>query len=647
MSADRPVHDPPRRPGRFGWLRRPGAALALLLALVVLAIPGGAASARQSGGAIGAYRAELTVTAAGELRVFEEIEYTLAPGESHGLRRFVPLKVDYDDRYRRVYAIDDVQVSAEPAGGTVLAGPASGVDDLATNVDNDQLVIRIGSAETFIEGTWRYRIGYTVHDAIETVELRDIGAAQELVWNVVGTAWTVPIERLDARLVYPATPLSSRCYTGRYRAEEACVIEGDGTEADPARISVAGLEPGEAVTVYADLPVGTVERATAVLEERWTLARAFRATPVTLALSALGSLAAIGGLGTLLGRQARDRRLATTAYLPADAEPDRTGLAGFFDKPDGPVQFRPPDGMTPGLGGVLVDERADPLDVSATIVDLAIRGHLQIEQREDSGAFRRHSDFHIRFLDRADETLHPYERLLLDGLRAHAAGRPGVLLSELRTKFAGELSAVRSAMYDETMARRWFTRRPDRVRSAWIGIGVLVLILGGVAAAALIALTTYGLLSLPAVLPGLLILGAAGRMPSRTGEGRRLLELLVGYERFLEVADVDELRYADRQHDFVAGLPYAMVFGITHRWAAVLAVLQQQGVDLAPTWYIPINPGGVFRYDDFGRSMSDFNSVSAAALSAPQPSSTGGGFSGGGGGGFSGGGGGGGGGGGW
>ena len=62
-------------------------------------------------------------------------------------------------------------------------------------------------------------------------------------------------------------------------------------------------------------------------------------------------------------------------------------------------------------------------------------------------------------------------------------------------------------------------------------------------------------------------------MPARTGAGRKVLEEAVGYERFLDVADADQLRFQEQQLQFIAALPYAMVFGLTRKWAQVLAVL--------------------------------------------------------------------------
>ncbi len=600
----------------------------------------GEAVAQRSSGEIVDYRVELTLEASGELRVHEDFRYEQGFDEVHGFRRFIPVLVDYDDEYRRSYAITDVSATATPDGGHVTAGDPDLVATVVLAESNDNVVIRIGSADTTIAGRWRYTIDYTVHHGVETVDVAQVGAVEELAWNVVGTGWTMPIHRFTLQATFPTPPMNVQCYAGMYGSVSPCPMQQDGRQ---LTIAAQNLAPGEAITVYADFPVGSVSDARADLRQRWTLAGAFRPTPFTLAGSALLTIMVTGALALLLARQARDRRLVLNAYLPTAAEPHTEGLAGFFEKADGPVQFRPPDGMTPGLCGVLVDESADALDVSATVVDLAVRGYLRIEQIDES----RRPDFGLRFLAEADETLNGYEAKLLEHLRAASDGEY-VVLSQLRTTFATQLNEVRSLMYQETMQRRWFPRRPDTVRGTWVGLGLLALLIGAAPSVALIALSSFGLFALPLLMPGLLILATAKRMPSRTAEGRRQLELCVGYQRFLDVADAEELKFAERQYDYVAGLPYAMIFGITDRWARVLSVLQERGMDLSPTWYVPLVGYGAFRYDLFGNSMSDFASTASMALSAPKPTSTGGGFSGGGfSGGFSGGGGGGGGGGGW
>src|SRR4030095_12951250 len=45
-----------------------------------------------------------------------------------------------------------------------------------------------------------------------------------------------------------------------------------------------------------------------------------------------------------------------------------------------PVEFAPPEGLRPGQIGTLIDERANTLDVTATIIDLAVRGFLTIQE---------------------------------------------------------------------------------------------------------------------------------------------------------------------------------------------------------------------------------------------------------------------------
>ena len=48
------------------------------------------------------------------------------------------------------------------------------------------------------------------------------------------------------------------------------------------------------------------------------------------------------------------------------------------------VQYEPPDSLTPAEAGTLMDNSADMRDITATLVDLAVRGHLRIEEREVS-----------------------------------------------------------------------------------------------------------------------------------------------------------------------------------------------------------------------------------------------------------------------
>jgi uncharacterized membrane protein YgcG len=626
----------------------------LVAAQGVAAAPAGAQS---SGVGEAIERADITldIGAGGTMAVTEVYDYRFPAGEArHGIRRFIPLKARYDDRYDRRFPIDRISTTAEPLpgarGNPSTAGGLQVYDD-----DNGNRVIHIGDPSSTVSGTWRYTIEYQVRDAVEPVTV-DNADFDEVVWNVVGTLWQVPIEQATVHVTAPAAPVTARCFAGGAGSTEPCASSG--VQSGVFTATATALSPGQGMTVTVDLPPGTVPGAKIDLVERWSFRRAFEVTPLKAGLAA--GLTAIGALGLarLLGRSARDRRLALNAYLPASAEPDTAGLVSFFEKPDGPVRFRPPEGATPGLVGVITDEKADPLDVSATIVDLAVRGYLRIEELpaargvlagmagllSSSGSGAAKDDFRLRRLRDPDGNLLPYERDLLQRLWGHADDGATIDLSALQRHFAGDLSAVRTGLYEEVMRRKWFIRRPDHVRAFWFVVGALVAGLGLVAAIALAATTHWGLLAIPLLAPGIVVLLAARHMPARTAEGRKVLEEAVGYERFLDVADADQLRYQEEQLQFVAALPYAMVFGLTRKWAEVLDVLQQQGFQAYPSWYVPYDPTAPFRFVWLGAAMSNFSAASSTAMSMPA-ASTGGGF--GGGGGFVGGGGGGGGGGSW
>jgi len=47
-----------------------------------------------------------------------------------------------------------------------------------------------------------------------------------------------------------------------------------------------------------------------------------------------------------------------------------------------PPQYEPPNQLTPGEVGTLVDDSADMRDITASIVDLAVRGYITIEEHQ-------------------------------------------------------------------------------------------------------------------------------------------------------------------------------------------------------------------------------------------------------------------------
>ena len=184
-----------------------------------------------------------------------------------------------------------------------------------------------------------------------------------------------------------------------------------------------------------------------MIDYRWTLGRAFSAEPLPLAL-ALGLLA-LGGVA-LYGIHRR---------AGVDRNPDgQISKAGeFVPTGAGQSEFRVVGDVRPGHVGTVADERVDPIDVTATLVDLAVRGHLVIIELPRESEFAR-TDWEIkRVRDRADG-LRPFEQQLLDGIARARLERAGL--------GAGQQGARVHRWGSERALRRdgqqWLVRAPTR-----------------------------------------------------------------------------------------------------------------------------------------------------------------------------------------
>ena len=91
----------------------------------------------------------------------------------------------------------------------------------------------------------------------------------------------------------------------------------------------------------------------------------------------VGFAAAIGGGGDLQRRLGRDRQYRSIQFLSENTEEEKQPL---FDSRPIAVEFEPPESIRPAQVGLLLDERADTLDVTATIIDLGVRGYLKITE---------------------------------------------------------------------------------------------------------------------------------------------------------------------------------------------------------------------------------------------------------------------------
>jgi len=595
------------------------AACALLLAVGPVAVGGGRAQA-QSVEAIRSYDVQIEVRPDSSLRITETIVYDFGSSPHHGIFRDVPTTLRYDDRYDRVYPLRVESVSASP--GT----PAP--YDVSTEAGGITR-IKIGDPDRTITGVHTYRIVYTVDAAMNGFRDHD-----ELYWNAIGDEWAVPISDAKVTVTAPGQIQRAACLAGPAGSFLSC--DRAKVKANVARFSQSTLNPYEALTVVISLPSGVVDSSRPMLEERWSLGRAFSLTPATLGLSG-GLLALIVvAFGWVLWTRGRDRRYVGS---PVDQVMGNAGgdeqAVPLFERGVVPVEFAPPEDVRPGQVGTIVDERANTLDVTATIVDLAVRGYLTIEEIEKEGWFGK-PDWTLHRTDKADGDLLTYERTLLTSL--FEAGND-VTLSSLKRTFSAHLQKVEEQLYTDAVERGWFVKRPDKVRAAWHGAGVLLLIVGLALTFVLARWTHAGLVGVPVAIGGLVLTIGGRWMPSRTAKGTAIARRVSGFRTVIETAETHMSQWAEQENVFTRFLPYAIVFGCTDKWAKAFEGLAEMPPDT--TWYLSSRP---FIYADFGRTLDDFSVTTGGTIASTPAGSGSSGF---GGGGFSGGGGGGGGGGSW
>jgi hypothetical protein len=205
------------------------------------------------------------------------------------------------------------------------------------------------------------------------------------------------------------------------------------------------------------------------------------------------------------------------------------------------IEFAPPEGALSGQMGMLVDEVAHPLDMTTTIIDLAVRGYQTIEEIDGEDWFAK-NDWRLKRLKPSDASLHEYERDLHDGL---FEGGDDALLSDFKTKFVKRLKAVQDVLYRDIVAQGWFLRRPNQVRSSWIGVGVVTLIASVVATVLLALFTTFALIRIPIALAGLVVTIANGAMPRRTAKGTGMMRRVLGFQRAIATVERDTSRWAE------------------------------------------------------------------------------------------------------
>ena len=558
----------------------------------------------------------------GSLDVTLDFDFDFGDDSGHGPYVTVPerMAIEGDRDHWRSLPVSDISASSESA-------PA----DVQTEREGGAVLIRVGDEDVEVEGTHTYQVTYTMAGVVNP-EAPGSGL-DELSWNAVGNQWEIPLNDVTVTVNTPAEIERTACFTGS-DFSTPCGQQPTAEQTTATFTPGQELEPGEGLQVVAGMPAGSFPGVQPILTERYTAGRVLALTPVSGIVSAAVLLLGGGLAITRLRRHGGDQQFAdvTPGTIPAggaEGAPQQRA-----QKVPVAVQFQPPKGALPGQVGVLADATADQKDVTATVIDLATRGYLTVEEHTSEKKRKKDKDRSWRLVAtlRPRTDLRPYEAGLLDKLFEDGArvdlDSPGVVV--------GASTSCQKALYREvTDELGWFRGNPSTVRTRWVLAGVVTLLAGVVALFALGYPLGLGLIGLALGLLGVVIMVAAIWAPGRTAVGTAIHQQALGFREYLETAEADQIKFEEGEDIFSRYLPYAMIWGVAERWTKIFSDLAERGVELPePTWYVGAHP--VWYAGAGAGSFADaINGLDAAATSAMTSASSssggGSGFSGGGG----------------
>ena len=300
------------------------------------------------------YQVDIEVAEDGLLEITERILITSKSYQIvHGINREIPLAFIAADghRARSFLTVLDVERDGELENHEIIE-------------NNRGAVIRIGRSDVkLVPDEYLYTIRYQVNRVVSHSDEHD-----RLIWNVNGNEGYFPIDALSVRVVLPdgTAPLATDVHTGHFGEEgKDALIKKSGNV-----VSFKATRPyaaGENMTIALLLPKGAIQPPDEATLSQWkdydyasTISGA-----VTFTWSAL---------------------LAFLLWFLFGRDPRRGVIVPRWD---------PPDGMSPGRVGYSVSRNFETgfwTAFSATIIDLAVKGKVVLEDLSDGITVRKTSD---------------------------------------------------------------------------------------------------------------------------------------------------------------------------------------------------------------------------------------------------------------
>jgi uncharacterized membrane protein YgcG len=422
------------------------------------------------------------------------------------------------------------------------------------------VLVTIGNQNATLSGKQTYVLKYNVQGALNATSTTNAKGGttklDEFDWNVTGDEWTVPIDKTTITVTGPTGATDYACAVGPDGSHADC--PGAPATSDGAKFSTKEIAAGDGATIDVGRPAGTFTNTAPILEP-------------TMSPDAANVYA-----GSNDGQ--------TPGTVPTDVANAPVGPAPTSETIV--AQYEPPKGFPVGAVSLIMDKQQSKIDVTVTLLDLAARGHLRIEE-VPGGA--RHK--------------------------------------------ATEYTAVRAAILGSVQTGRYFL---DKLNRTHPGIGW---ILGASVATFVVMIFFFAdawtLWPIGAFIGGFASAGFAKRAIRRSALGHATYIELQGFKLYIRTAEADQIHFEEGIDVFSKYLPWATAFGEADHWVGVFAQLaKERKFTTTPDWYIGDQHalttaglgGSLAAISSLGAAVSSFSSFASETMSAtPHTSSSGGG----------------------
>jgi uncharacterized membrane protein YgcG len=506
---------------------------------------------------------EVAIARDGTIKVTETIQAQFIGSNWHGIYRTIPVEYTTPQGLNYTLFLELLSITDESGQPLTYDRTRQGRDI--------KLKIYVPYPDN---ATRTVVIRYRVLNALTFFEDHD-----ELYWNVTGNGWDARIEHATAQIELPlgVTGLRATSYGGAFGSRKQDTEVESGSNAVDFR-TVRPLALHEGLTVVVGWDKGFVrepdarQQALFFLWSNWPLL-----IPVGVSI------------------------LMFYWWWTSGRAPRRDTVT---------VQYEPPDNLTPAECGTIADDAVNIRDITATLVDLAVRGYLSIERQAPNPQLGLVGDYvlHLKKQPSDWNQLQSHEQQMLRGiffsanpalmalaalqyLRPKLALAPAfagganaasivapnsplgqnlsaalqtlaqqassqtesaplndVALSDLRNRFGIHLPMIRNFIFSSLKNRGYYLRRPDTFRRIVTVLGITFILLMLPVG---IALSVYtGTAPMPwmvaAILSGLVIIVIGRFMSARTIPGARAYAKVLGFEDFLGRVEKDRIERLEK-----------------------------------------------------------------------------------------------------